>query len=179
MGSNSLLAQELSKFYEAAWLNLPVVVGKMLMGAADEKELQRAGWNVYDAWISVANEVTNAIYSDRVVGEFTGHLMEWTLRMRQISGAMATAFFGNLWPLIGLPTQSEMIALRDELLMLREELAAYAASQPILEDAAEKDEGDALRRIPKGVRSYGFGVMNGNGHAVRVDRQRKRNAVAE
>jgi len=140
-GTKSLLAQELTNFFEAAWLELPAEAGKVLLGAGDEQALRKAGWKAYDAWISLANALTNAVYSDPIVGEATGRVMETALRLRQIGGAMAAAFFGILWPSIGLPTQSEIVALRDELLSLREELAAYTArlSAP---DSAETDMQD-------------------------------------
>jgi hypothetical protein len=129
-GTKSFLAQELSKFFEAAWLNLPAEAGKILLGMGDERELRKAGWKAYDAWVSLANEITNTIYSDPIIGEASGRLMEAALRWRQVGDMMAMAFFGNLWPSIGLPTHREVVALRDDLLALREELAAYTANLP-------------------------------------------------
>jgi hypothetical protein len=125
--AKSFLAQELSNFFEAAWLDLPAEAGKVLLGAGSENELRQAGWKAYDAWVNLANGLTNTLYSDPLVAEATSRVMEAALRLRQISGLMAAAFFGNLWPLIGLPTHNEMVALREELLSLRDELAAYAA----------------------------------------------------
>jgi len=141
-GTTSCLAQEFSNFLEAAWLELPAEASSALLGVGDEKRLRKVGWKVYDAWISLANELTNALYSDPIVGEATGRTMETVLRLRQIGGAMAATFFGNLWPLIGLPTQSDIAALRDELLSLREELATHTSRSQV-PDSAEADARDA------------------------------------
>lgn len=125
--ANSFLVQELTKFVEAAWFDLPAETAKVLFGAGDEGELRKAAWKAYDAWVNLANELTNAFYSDPLIGEATGRMMEAALRFRHVSGLMASAVFGNFWPLIGLPTHGEMVALREDLLSLREELRAYAA----------------------------------------------------
>ena len=167
LGTKSFLAQELTKFFEAAWLDLPAEAGKILLGVGDEKQLRKAGWKAYDAWVSLANELTNAIYSDPIIGGVTGLMMESALRLRQIGGAMAAASFGNLWPSIGLPTHSEMTALRDELVALREELAAYAARLPASDDALNTDTQDTLRAIRKSTQLNRYCAANGNGSTVR------------
>ena len=176
--AKSFLAQELTKFFEAAWLDLPAEAGKILLGAGDEKELRKAGWKTYDAWVSLANEVTNAVYSDRIIGEVTGRVMESALRLRQIGGAMTAAFFGNLWPSIGLPTHREIAAVRDELLALREEMAAYAARLPMSDDAAADHAPNTLGRISESARLNGYRATNGNGSAARSAHQGKRHVAA-
>jgi hypothetical protein len=177
-GTKSFLAQELTKFFEAAWLDLPAEAGKILVGAGDEKELRKAGWKVYDAWISLANEFTNAIYSNPIIGRVSGQMMESALRLRQISGAIAAASFSNLWPSIGLPTRSEMAAVRDELLALREELAAYAARVPVSGDAANTDAADPLRAVWKGAQLDGYLAANGNGSTRRYTANQGKRYVA-
>jgi hypothetical protein len=150
--TKSFLAEELSKFCEAAWLDLPAEAAKSLLGAGNEKELRKAGWKAYDAGISLANEVTNVLYANRIVGQLTGRTMDSALRLGQIGGALASAFFGNFWVSVGLPTHSELVAVHDELFALREELAAYAAQLPIAAPQGSIDKGveDKLRRIWKG-----------------------------
>jgi hypothetical protein len=155
------LGQELSKFLEAIWLELPTAAGKIWLGSGDEKQLRKAAWKAYDAWISFANELTNAFYSDPTIGEAAGRAMESALRWREISGAMAASFFGNLWPSLGLPTHSEIVAVRDELLQLREELAAYAAQLPVSDDAADRDAQNAPRAVWNGARLKAFIAANG------------------
>jgi hypothetical protein len=153
--AKSFLAQELTNFFEAAWFDLPSEAGKVLVGAGDEKGLRKAGWKAYDAWVSLANELTNTVYSDPLIAEATGRVMEAALRFRQIGGLMAAAFFGNFWPVIGLPTHSEMVALREELLSLREELAAYAARLRVAE-FGEAHTGDAAENTSKPSGITGF-----------------------
>ncbi len=164
--TTSFVVQELTKFAEAVWLDLPAEAGKILVGAGDERELRKAGWKAYDAWISLANELTNAVYSNPIIGEVTGQAMESALRLRHIGEAMAAAAFGNLWPSIGLPTHSEMAALRDELLALREELAAYAARLPVSDDLTNTDAKHTLSAIWKDAHLNGYGAANGNGSAT-------------
>jgi hypothetical protein len=162
-GTGSFLGRELSKFFEAVWLDLPAAAGKILLGSSGEKELRKAGWKAYDAWISVANELTNAVYSDAGIGEATGRVMESALRLRQISGAMATAFFGNLWPSLGLPTHSEIVAVRDELIALREELAAYAVRVPVSDNGPDMDVQNALPTVWKDAHLKVYRAAIGNG----------------
>ena len=178
-GTKSLLAQELTKFFEAVWFDLPAEAGKIMLGVGDEKALRKAGWKAYDAWIRLANEYINAAYSDPFIGWVTGQMMESALRLRQIGEAVAAASFSNLWPSIGLPTRNEMAALRDELLALREELAAYAARVPVSGDAANTDAEDTLRGVWKGARLNGYLAANGNGSTGHhVANQGKRHVAA-
>ncbi len=184
--TTSSMVQELTRFFETVWLDLPVEAGKILAGAGDEQSLRKAGWKAYDAWISLANELTNAVYSDPIIGELTGQAMESALRFQHIGGAMAAAAFGNLWPSIGLPTHSEMVAVRDELLALREELAAYAARLPVSGHLANTDAQHAPGAIWKGLRLNGYSAANGNGNVTngngvavrRTANQEKRHVAA-
>jgi hypothetical protein len=180
-GTKSLLAQELSKFYEAAWLELPLEAAKTLVGLGSEAGLRKAGWKAYDAWVSLANELTNLAYSNRIVGDLTGRTMETALRLRQVGDVMASGFFGNLWPAVGLPTQSDLIAVRDELLALREELAAHdvarlAAGTP--SESTDKVTDDRRRPIWLGIQSDEHCSINSNARALRSARERKGHAAA-
>jgi hypothetical protein len=82
--TKSFLAQELSKFYQAAWLDLPAEAAKRLLGAGNEKELRKAGWKAYDAWISLANELTNLLYANRIVGQLTGRTTVSALHLGRV-----------------------------------------------------------------------------------------------
>jgi len=183
-GTHSLF-QELSHFCEVAWLDLPAEAGKILLGASDEKSLREAGWKAYDAWIRLANEFTNIIYADPIVGQVSGRMMESALRLRQIGGAMVTASLSNLWPSIGLPTSAEIAAVRGELLALRQELASREDSTPYAHGltTAASASADPLRAVnapqslwsgalPNGYRT------NGNGHAAHRSHQEKRHVAA-
>jgi hypothetical protein len=122
----SRVVEELAKFARAAWFELPLAAAKRVIGAGDEKNLTEAGWKTYDAWVRLANEATNELYANRLFGDLTGRSMESMLRVRRVGDALASAFFGNLWPAVGLPTASEIRALRDEVMALREETRANA-----------------------------------------------------
>jgi hypothetical protein len=180
-GTKSFLAQELTKFFEAAWLEVPAEAGKILLGIGDEHELRRAGWKAYDAWVSLANEMTNAVYSNPIIGEATGRVMESVLRLQQIGGTMAAAFFGNLWPSLELPTHSEIVALRDDLLALREELAANAIRTPASQDSDETYAQDPQRAGWRGARLNGA-LFNGyrvtGGNAARGSANQGKRHVA-
>jgi hypothetical protein len=117
----SRVAEELAKFARVAWFDLPLAAAKRMLGADDEKNLTEAAWKAYDAWVRLANEATNELYSSRLFGDLTGRTMESALRAQQVSDAVASAFFGNLWSAVGLPTAREIQALRDEMTLLREE----------------------------------------------------------
>jgi hypothetical protein len=173
--TKSFWAEELSNFFEATWLELPAEAAKALSGASDADRLRKMGWKAYDSWVRLANEITNTVYSDPIVGEASGRMMETALRFRQITGTMASAFFANLWPSIGLPTHKEMGALRDELLALREELASYA--RPVVaEPGAEVDARDKLS-LWKRPQLNGYRAENANS-IRRSANQGKRNAAA-
>jgi hypothetical protein len=180
MGSTKLFwALELSKFYRAAWFDLPAETAKRLLGADNEKELLNAGWKAYDAWISLANEVTNLLYSNRIVGQLTRRTMESTLQLGQIGSGLAWALFSNFWASVGLPTHSELVVMRDELFALREELAAYAAQLPTVapQESADKGIEEKLRRIWKGSQDDGYRSMKSNAGALSAQ-EGKRDAAA-
>lgn len=125
----SQVVEELTKFYEAVWIELPFAAGMRLAGQGDENGLREAGWKAYDAWIRLANEATNRVYSSPVVGSVSGRLMETALRAQRVGDALTSALFGNLWPAIGIPTASEIHALREEVAGLRDEIRAGAAER--------------------------------------------------
>jgi hypothetical protein len=150
-GTKSFLGEELSKFYEAWWLDLPIAAAKSLLTNNNDEELTKAGWKAYDAWISLSNELTNQLYSNPAVGEITGQAIESVLRWRQMTGAMASAFFGNLWPAMELPTRGELTKLRDELVELRAALAAYIAADASSGDGNDPITDEKLRLIWKAV----------------------------
>jgi hypothetical protein len=183
--TTSSVTQALTRFIEAVWLDLSAEAGKFLVGVGNESKLRKAGWKAYDAWINLANELTNEAYSDPLVGAAIGQAMEWALRFQQIGAATTAAAFGRLWPSIGLPTHNELAALRDELLVLREELAAYAARLPASDAAAGTESQHASRAAWKSAQLNGYGAANGNGNMAndnggvrRFVHQEKRHAAA-
>ena len=123
----SQLQQEWQKFAQALWWELPQAAVKTLTGNGDEAAVNSAGWNAYDAFVSLANEATNQFYANPLVGSLTGQTFERVLQLQQVTSSLASAFFGNLWPAIGLPTAHEMASLRTEITALRAGLDEAAA----------------------------------------------------
>lgn len=132
----SQMVNELVKFCEAAWFDLPLAAARRIAGAEDQSGLSAAGWKAYEAWVSLSNEAANRLYANRTFGEVTGRTIETALRLQRVGDALTSAFFGNLWPALGLPTASQVGALRDEVAALRE-AATIASSAHKLEPRAE------------------------------------------
>src|SRR5260370_39098542 len=111
-----------SKFIEAGWVEMPGALMKLLTAAGAEEEAYEAGWKAYDAWVRLANEAVNRLYADRTFGETMARAFETNLGLGRITETLASVFFGNLGPAIGLPTATEGPDWRDKLTTLREEL---------------------------------------------------------
>ena len=119
-------ADELTKFYEAALLELPSAAVRRLF-AGDDQGFREAGWKAYDSWLRLANETANQLYANRAFGEVAGRAFETALGLQRLNDALAPAFFGTLWHAFGLPTASNVEALHDEARALRQEHRALAA----------------------------------------------------
>jgi hypothetical protein len=132
----SPIADDVVKLFEAAWIDLPVAAAKRLL-EKDEGAVREAGWKAYDAWVRLANDAANQVYGNPAFGTVAGRGIEAVLRVQRVGEAVASAIFGNLWPAIGLPTASELQALRDDVTALREELRAAR-----IEASEEQTAGD-------------------------------------
>jgi hypothetical protein len=163
----SQVTRELGKFAHALWLDLPMAMTQRLLGDSDENTLSTAGWKAYDAWVSLTNEATNQLYENPVVGAFTGRTMESALRLRQVSGTIASAFLNNLWPALGLPTADQVSRLRAEIASLQGviEEVAVARNQNVPQAAAHRSAEEGLK------------LVRGHGHAQRTHEE-KANAAA-
>ncbi|HXZ88269.1 MAG TPA: hypothetical protein VEF07_06835 [Candidatus Binataceae bacterium] len=134
------------RFCEAAWFDLPLAAAGRIAGSVDEKSLSEAGWKAYEAWVGLANEAANRLYANPAFGEATGRAFETALKLQRVGDALASAFFANLWPALGLPTQSQINALRDEVIALREQVAnapSAQQSQPPPQPPAEQPSASA------------------------------------
>jgi hypothetical protein len=157
-GKQSQVGQELEKFVRAFWLELPLTAANRILGKSDDQALSKAGWKAYDALISLSNETVNQLYQDRTVGALTGRAMETALRAQSVGSALSAAFFGNLWPAIGLPTASEVSALRGEIAALHADLAGAV-------EVIESNDGLGTRSFT--LTDDGVRIFN-NGHTLRV-----------
>jgi hypothetical protein len=124
------------KFIEAGCVDPPRALMKRVTAAGAEPEAYEAGWKAYDAWVRLANEAVNSLYADRTFGETMVRAFETNLGFGRLAETFASAFFGNLWPAIGLPTATEVHALRGELTALREELLAKEKIERVDRDRA-------------------------------------------
>lgn len=146
------LFREFAKWGETM-IELPFAA---LRGLADpegerERKVQEAGWRAYDAWVRLLNAATDQLYGDAAFGASTGRAMEGALRWQRTASAAAGAFFGTLWPAVGLPTAAELTELRAEVRALRDEVAATRleaeearAAEFALRPAAEHPANDSL-----------------------------------
>ena len=164
----SAVAQELDKFVQAFWLELPMAAANRIFGSSDESTLHKAGWKAYDAFVSLTNEATNMVYANPVVRSLTGQTMERALQIQHVGSAAASAFFGNLGPVLELPAASTIGELRTEIAALHEQLSqaveAAEQEQPVVPTfAATSSERLSLLR---------------NGYLKRDDREDDEDAAA-
>jgi hypothetical protein len=130
--SASPVTTALLKFAQATLLDLPAATVKRVISSDGERAMYEAGWKAYDALIGVSNELTNQLYGSEAFGSAAGRLIDATVRWQRFQNAVAGAFFGSLWPAIGLPTASEIESVREEVRAMREELAAQRAEEAAL-----------------------------------------------
>jgi hypothetical protein len=84
---NSMTGQ-LTKFYEAAWLDLPVAAAQRWLGG-NPKSLRVAGWAAYDSFVALANEMTNQMYANPLVASTFGRTLETAFHIQHIFDALA------------------------------------------------------------------------------------------
>lgn len=126
------------EFIHAGWVKLPGALTRQMTGDGSEQDVLEAGWKAYDAWVRLANEAVNRLYADRTFSEMAARAFETNLGFGRIAETFASAFFGNLWPAVGLPTAREVHTLRGELTALREELLAKEKIERVDRDRASR-----------------------------------------
>jgi hypothetical protein len=85
-----LLTEEIVRFCNAAWVDFPLAAAARMLGGSNE-EFQAAGWRAYDSWISMANEATNQLYTNRIFSDFSAFWFETTLRFQYMAGLLSGA----------------------------------------------------------------------------------------
>ncbi|HEY1850433.1 MAG TPA: hypothetical protein VGG60_05340 [Candidatus Binataceae bacterium] len=123
----SEMSEDFGKLLEAAWFDLPAAAIKRLLSNDDEGAVRDAGWKAYDAWVRLANDASNRMYANPTFGSIAGRGIQTGLQVTRVVDAVASAVFGNLWPAIGLPTATDVQALRADVKALREELRTVRA----------------------------------------------------
>jgi HAMP domain-containing protein len=99
-----------------------------------DRQLHELGWKAYDTVIGAANNTTNRVFTSPAVGQMLGGAIDIMLRYQRFNAAVAGAFFSALWPAVGLPSATEVEAMRGEVRAMREELRDAVA------DRDSKDE---------------------------------------
>jgi len=119
---NSQLTDAVSNLAEAALVELPLLAIGRLFDRTFSDELGKASWKAYDAGVAITTELTNRLYRSPRVGRVSGRALDASLKLQRLADAASGAFFAALWPMVGLPTASEMRRLTDEVESLREQL---------------------------------------------------------
>jgi len=119
---NSQLADAVTNLAEATLIDLPLLAMGRLFDRTFSDELRKARWKAYDAGVAVTTELTNRLYTSRRVGRVSSRVLDASLKVQRLADAATGAFFAALWPIVGLPTASEMRRLSDQVESLREQL---------------------------------------------------------
>jgi hypothetical protein len=135
----SAITEDFGKLFEAAWVDLPTAAVKRMFASEDEGAVREAGWKAYDAWVRLANDASNRMYANPTFGAMAGRGIQAGLQVTRVVDAVASAIFGNLWPAIGLPTATDVQALRADVKALREELRTIRveANEEVSEESDE------------------------------------------
>ena len=120
-------AADLMTMYEATFFKLPLAGTKWAWGVGKEQEATEAAWKGYDAWVRLASTSIDGLYKNSLFGEVVARALDRGLRWQRLSNAWAGAFFGGLWPVVGLPTAAAVQALQEGVQSLSTRLAAQDA----------------------------------------------------
>jgi hypothetical protein len=116
-------------------------VKRMVANIADkgiDRQLHELGWKAYDTVIGAANNTTNRVFTSPAVGQMLGGAIDIMLRYQRFNAAVAGAFFSALWPAVGLPSATEVEAMRGEVRAMREELRDAVAERDSKDDFASE-----------------------------------------
>ena len=137
-------------FYKTLFFDLPLAGAKWGLGIGEEKEATETAWKTYDASVRLATTIIDTSYRAPLFGEFTARSLDVVLRGQRLGTALAGVFFTGLWQAVGLPTASEVQALRTEVQALREDVRFRAAGFPVRKKQTTPVESDKLARKSPG-----------------------------
>ena len=115
-------AEDLATVYKTLLLDLPVAATKWGLGSGGEQETTEAAWKAYDASVRLTSMTVDTLYRAPLFGEIAARSLNMFLRGQQLGNALAGVFFTGLWQSVGLPTATEVQALRAEVQALREDI---------------------------------------------------------
>ncbi len=130
---------------EVALIDLPAAA-TLRACKAETGELYQAGWKAYQAATSMVTELTNRAYANRGIAKVGARVLENTMKTQRVADAVAGAFFSALWPSVGLPTASDIEALRRDVKSLREEIRTAEYERATACEREEASESDPVAR---------------------------------
>jgi hypothetical protein len=155
----SKLIKDIASFFEAALIELPVAAARRLLTEEkDDQELYTAGWKAYDAFVRIANESANQLYGNPAFGQMAAQSLEIGLQARRASDALASGFFRDLLPVVGLPAAKDIERLNRSVEGLREEVRALRSAQESFE---ELDDDYAAARSAEAQNASAQIIWNG------------------
>src|SRR5215475_8245368 len=128
-------AADLMTMYKATFFELPMAGTKWAWGVGKEQETVEAAWKGYDAWVRLASTAIDELYRNSLFGEVVVRALDGGLRWQRLSNAWAGAFFGELWPVVGLPTAAAVQALQEGV----QSLTARVTAQDVQIQALRKE----------------------------------------
>jgi len=117
-------AEDLATVYKTLLLDLPVAATKWGLGIGRKQETTETAWKAYDASVRLTNTTVDTLYRAPLFGEIAARSLNVFLRGQQMRNTLAGVFFTGLWQSVGLPTATEVQAMRAEVQALREDVRA-------------------------------------------------------
>ncbi|MGB9381659.1 hypothetical protein [Candidatus Binatus sp.] len=140
--NDSTFSDEILKLAQTLMPEPPTTkVKRMVAEIADkgiDRQLHELGWKAYDTVVGAANNATNRVFTSPTVGNVLGGAIDIMLRYQRFNAAVAGAFFSALWPAVGLPSATELEAVRGEVRAMREELRDAVADRESKDDFASE-----------------------------------------
>jgi hypothetical protein len=109
-----------------------------IAGKGIDRQLHELGWKAYDTVVGAANNTTNRVFTSPAVGQVLGGAIDIMLRYQRFNAALAGAFFSALWPAVGLPSATEVEAIRVEVRAMRDEIRDAVAERESKETFASE-----------------------------------------
>jgi hypothetical protein len=140
--TDSSFSDEILKLAQCLMPEPPTAkVKRMVVAIADkgiDRQLHEIGWKAYDTVIGAANNATNRVFTSPAAGQVLGGAIDIMLRWQRLNTAIAGAFFSALWPAVGLPSATEVEAIRTDVRAMREELRDAVAERDSKADFASE-----------------------------------------
>jgi hypothetical protein len=152
--NNSRLADAVTNLAEAVLIDLPLFAIGRSFDRSFSDDLHHTAWKAYDASVAISIDLTNRMYRSRRFGRVSGRALDVSLKAHRLAEAASGALFAALWPMVGLPTASEVRRLSDKIDSLRQQLRPpeprFEVSHPLRFDKALPPDnvGEMLRLSP-------------------------------